>query len=1372
MERRSTRSQITLDNDILKVPFQSPMKQGRRARTNTASSSRSRLAEVVTADTEDDGEDELLLSPNKRNGTPSDSTRKRSASPTPPNGLADGTPEEGRDSKRVKRDADSGKDGGEEPVQTRDAVTRVAGMHARNHSDFNLMTRKTSKRLASRLASEKPRSVVSDEPGSRQGSLPPADNGRAQSVPAFPTHLGPHLDLASLQQLPSRNRSRSRSPSKNSTPKNPLKPLPSLLTRLPSIPDEGASTMDVDEVPQKDVIREDEAVNKTASDAMGSVHEEEQNPLQLTVNTKPIEPTPQEPDPPAIEEEPLSPLTPTTEDLGPEEVVAVQVEVAEKSQPTGATQVRREFSQSALELTTIVSQTRTTRTSKASSSKAPLPPAPAPQIQKKKSQSRLPRPVASTSQAPAMAVATTYDAKNSKPTKSNGIKPAASTTNGNATKRNAFDLLMKRPEKASTSNVKDKTAMDKAKGVLGSVPSLLSKGKAKVTEGGMKTKLSSMKGKMKGKGAKAEPKPAPALVPIPSDEEDMLADNAPVNGKVSPPPVEEEPEIQQVETNGKGGESQQSPAIAPVSLEEESIYVEDEPMPEGPPNPPIEPEPQPLVEEVIEPEPESLPPPEVIHEKGALESQTDKAPQPADVDDCIVPVEEPNPFVVEEEQTIKIAVDATVDEPTRVPSPADSMDQDEHPAPGPLAKGKAKALGKKRAPSAVPTGGRVTRSSSTRDADTSTQTKPTTKASGHAKTKQTTLKFPKAGARSASTRRKSVGPSMAHEAPKPEASTSISSRTRRKSLGPAPQPEASTSISGRGRRKSLGAKSTDTHASAEETMPPIDLTADSPFRRSSRHILSISTPTLRTPASSPTKGTTRKTSVSPSKRAARSASPSPTKKVVRSYSMVGGRPDRDMADNRFVKTGSSSLSTLANALEALRMPAPSRPNTSLGFNDNGDSDEESPFAERIRTAQDDTAVGKKNAVAGSSKAGAGIGRANTLGANHLKNKVAGIGTSGRTGPFARRGGTAGRGKPLFGVGPVGRRVTQKASKNPSLPAVMGSPVKGGGDGDVSMSHEDEEILRNGFQDMLQKTANGDDSDMEIEVTATTVNKGKGKQRPGDFSRRASLASQFLSQSRTSLFSEPSTSGKGSMGPPPLPAAKPLARSASGSSAVAAGSTEEGTSEATPPGRRSTRTAAAAASQAIANVAASSRRGPVVEAAPAPDESLKFLKDCTIFVDVRTEDGDEAGALFIEMLEVAGARLLGRVGQSCTHVVYKNGLQSTINRYRQLRDPKPLVVGIAWVVECVEQRTQVDETEHIIDLEEVSLFTNPAKRRRSLLPRLMSRDASDFPTAGESHYRDTSNDGDVSMDGSVDDLTPLERARNRRQSALFPPPPQL
>ncbi|KAF8956814.1 BRCT domain-containing protein, partial [Flammula alnicola] len=104
-------------------------------------------------------------------------------------------------------------------------------------------------------------------------------------------------------------------------------------------------------------------------------------------------------------------------------------------------------------------------------------------------------------------------------------------------------------------------------------------------------------------------------------------------------------------------------------------------------------------------------------------------------------------------------------------------------------------------------------------------------------------------------------------------------------------------------------------------------------------------------------------------------------------------------------------------------------------------------------------------------------------------------------------------------------------------------------------------------------------------------------------------------------------------------------------------------------------------------------------------ALKVLKDCVIFVDVKMEDGDEAGSLFVEMLEGVGARVLTRVGQTCTHIVFKNGLMSTITRYRLLRDPKPFVVGIAWVVDCIEQQKLVDETDFLVDLEHTHVAGN-------------------------------------------------------------------
>jgi len=166
------------------------------------------------------------------------------------------------------------------------------------------------------------------------------------------------------------------------------------------------------------------------------------------------------------------------------------------------------------------------------------------------------------------------------------------------------------------------------------------------------------------------------------------------------------------------------------------------------------------------------------------------------------------------------------------------------------------------------------------------------------------------------------------------------------------------------------------------------------------------------------------------------------------------------------------------------------------------------------------------------------------------------------------------------------------------------------------------------------------------------------------------------------------------------------------------------------------------------------------------------------VDVRTEDGQDAGSLFVEMLKGMGARILARVGQSCTHIVFKDGLMSTLTRYRLLNEPKPFVVGIAWVVESVERRTRLDEADYAVDLEDMNIAgTN--KRRKSMLPKLISVDAngpgnmSAYPSA-EGQEEGKEDNGDQSMESSSsiilgDGLTPLERAR--RRTSLAPGPRQ-
>lgn len=315
------------------------------------------------------------------------------------------------------------------------------------------------------------------------------------------------------------------------------------------------------------------------------------------------------------------------------------------------------------------------------------------------------------------------------------------------------------------------------------------------------------------------------------------------------------------------------------------------------------------------------------------------------------------------------------------------------------------------------------------------------------------------------------------------------------------------------------------------------------------------------------------------------------------------------------------------------MPAPSRsrPSTSMGFNRDISGDDDSVVASGSRV-QDDSIVGKKSSSTQSTdKGGAGaLGRSTTLGSNHFLSKgkapAAGGGSKQQlkqsTLFFPKTSGP-GRGKPFLG----GFSKAPKASRNPGLPTVIGSPVKGGR-APAPMNEDDEEVE-------VFKANGEEDGNPLFSPTESngTEDKGKGKSRAKDdfSSRRASVVSHLLSQSLQSMPAE-SSNGKGLMGPPPVPA-NISARSSSSNNSPGSAAGDEST----PPGRRSTRIAAVAATQAMAAAASGLKKATDADK-PIVNEALKFLKDCIIYVDVKTEAGEEAGSLFVQMLESVGARV--------------------------------------------------------------------------------------------------------------------------------------
>jgi len=356
-----------------------------------------------------------------------------------------------------------------------------------------------------------------------------------------------------------------------------------------------------------------------------------------------------------------------------------------------------------------------------------------------------------------------------------------------------------------------------------------------------------------------------------------------------------------------------------------------------------------------------------------------------------------------------------------------------------------------------------------------------------------------------------------------------------------------------------------------------------------------------------------------------------------------------------IATGGSSLSTLASALEKLRMPPPARPNTTMGFN--RDSERNSFDAKML--SMDDGALSrtslgvgrpesgelKRSATVGSLMAGPSK-MAVPLGGFSKGDKASKPGESGfgaprphlGAGAILRGGKQDSSNKPrIFGFGVGGRRVVQKASRKTSLPSVVASPVKGG------EQDPDATIPDYCMHDTGESAAGDVFLAPSSEPKKSSENsKGKGKEKDStsdswlsNASRRVSMASQALSQSLNSL--PPPTIG-GLMGPPATPPGRRGGVRSSSSSYPSTSGASSGSPTNTFGTRSSARIAKAVASglmQAGKKAASESPAGASTTSVP---DSLKILKDCVIFVDVRTDDGDEAGSLFVEMLESVGAKV--------------------------------------------------------------------------------------------------------------------------------------
>ncbi|KAI9462615.1 hypothetical protein F5148DRAFT_982750 [Russula earlei] len=439
----------------------------------------------------------------------------------------------------------------------------------------------------------------------------------------------------------------------------------------------------------------------------------------------------------------------------------------------------------------------------------------------------------------------------------------------------------------------------------------------------------------------------------------------------------------------------------------------------------------------------------------------------------------------------------------------------------------------------------------------------------------------------------------------------------------------------------------------------------------------------------------------------------------------------------------TGLSNLSLALEKLKIPPPPRPATTLGFNSDSRSASTALDSKSAPKSRDDSTIRLGNGLPSGVRACttplrrvATDGSMASFGPNaHVSSSkptalVNPLARSSDAGPMMKKinlhsGIVVGKSsltKPKgFVYGGVGNiRPFERVSKKSSLPVVEASPVKETENARAGNLDESDLPSTSGiFAAPLaaRKEGNGP-ADASTVVTAVEPMKLQEAiaEQGGVFgadcsspehgqaesldtwqhaSRRASLASQFLQQTLAVLPSTPS--------PPKASSSKSKAERLQMSSQSARtglrsrSNSDVGGPRGVPRARSNDQEVGATVSRPGSTAAASS--------SSTKPSSLKVLKACTIFVDVRTDDGDDAGGLFVDMLKGLGAKIIGRAGQSCTHIVYKNGLMSTLTKYRLMREPKPFVVGISWVVECVEQCRRVGEENFLVDLEGLNIAGN-------------------------------------------------------------------
>ena len=132
--------------------------------------------------------------------------------------------------------------------------------------------------------------------------------------------------------------------------------------------------------------------------------------------------------------------------------------------------------------------------------------------------------------------------------------------------------------------------------------------------------------------------------------------------------------------------------------------------------------------------------------------------------------------------------------------------------------------------------------------------------------------------------------------------------------------------------------------------------------------------------------------------------------------------------------------------------------------------------------------------------------------------------------------------------------------------------------------------------------------------------------------------------------------------------------------------------------------------------------------PVVDTTTNVLNGATVYIDVRTSEGADATAIYIDLLSNLGAKVIKewKESSSLSHVIYKDGNPKTLEKLRTASADEKNVkcIGVSWLLDCDAQRTWVDETPYLMNLTPIDHVINSvakSARRKSMEPNMLIAD---------------------------------------------------